>query len=650
MSGYGSIVGRTTMNLNSNALRYNLNRTQLEMFKVQQQLQTNQKYAAPSDGASATSAILQLTQQLQAREQWNLNLNEAKSSLDTIDSSLSEITKTLLESISIGSSQIGTGSTEDTRKDQAKVIDEQLKSILTLVNQQYSGLSLFGGNNGASNGGKVFEDFMGGIRYVGGSDNLQTNFGGINKQDFTSNGLDAFGALSSRIESNVDLQIKATPETRLEDIEGADQLGIRDGGIRVNVNGSEIYVNLSSAETMGDVVTRVNDAINLSAPGAGSLAVTDEGFSLSATAGNNITISESGGGATASDLGIKLTATPGTTVNGPSVNPKLTPQTELSSFGSSVDFASGLKVTQGGVTKTIDFSSAQTVEDMMNIVDQAELGIKLQINEAGTGFNLISEVSGIRLTVGENGGTTAHDLGISSLGDQTRLDSFREGLGVESVHDKTDFRVTTHDGTTFEVDVTGANTVKDVIDRINDAATTAGLTVGTDFSVGYASDGTGITFSDNTTGTSDFQIENINESQAAEHLGIAKNAGATNSFTSDDNAKVVVQNIFTNLMDLSAALYKNDVSGITFATDKLEDRNKEVILARAASSVDANRVALQLERSLELETSEKSMLSLIQEVDTTEAITQFQMLQVQLQASLQLGAQNMQNSLMNFLR
>ena len=600
--------------------------------------------------ASAASSILQLNQQLKAREQWNLNLNEAKGSLDTIDGTLASISKSLLESTAIGSGQIGTGSTADTRKDQSLVIEEKLKSILTLVNQQYNGLSLFGGNNGAANGGQVFQEFMGGIRYVGGTENLQTIFGGASKQDFTTNGLEAFGALSSRIESNIDLQVKATPETRIEDIEGADKLGIREGGVRVTVNGNEIFVDLASAETMGDITTRINGAINQAVPGAGSLSVTDEGFSLSSTPGNSITIAESGGGATASDLGIKLSASAGSTVNGPSVNPKLTPQTLLSSFGQAVDFASGIKVTQGGVTKTLDFSTAQTVEDMMNIVDQANLGLKLQVNEAGTGFNLISEVSGLRLTVGENGGTTAHDLGISSLGDQTRLENFREGFGVESVKDKTDFRVTLHDGTTFEVDTYGTQTLKDVIDRINDAATDAGVAVGTDFSIGYASDGTGLVFSDNTTGTSDFQIQNINESQAAEHLGIAKNAGITSSFTSDDNAKVVVQNLFTNLMDLSEALYKNDVSGITFATDKLEERNNEVILARAAVGVDANRVALQLERSQELETAEKSMLSLIQGVDTTEAITRFQMLQIQMQASLQVGAQNLQNSLMNFLR
>ena len=263
---------------------------------------------------------------------------------------------------------------------------------------------------------------------------------------------------------------------------------------------------------------------------------------------------------------------------------------------------------------------------------------------------MINEVSGLRMSVGENGGTTAHDLGISTLGDSTRLDTFREGRGVESIEGKTDLRITTHDGTSFEVDITGAVTVGDVITEINNAATAAGLAVGTDFSVGYASNGTGLSFTDNTVGTDSFQIQNVNSSIAAEHLGIAKNVGAANTFTGEDHAKVVVQSIFTNLMDLTAALQTNDESGIVFATDKLEARNDEVILARAKVGVDAKQVDLHMERSIELGQAEQSMLSVLQDTDFIEASTNFQMLQVQMQATLQLGAQMMQTTLMDFLR
>jgi len=47
---------------------------------------------------------------------------------------------------------------------------------------------------------------------------------------------------------------------------------------------------------------------------------------------------------------------------------------------------------------------------------------------------------------------------------------------------------------------------------------------------------------------------------------------------------------------------------------------------------------------------EKTTLSDLQDADLTEVITRFTQLQTQLQASLRVGAQNLQLSLLDFLR
>ncbi|WP_432799094.1 flagellin [Poriferisphaera sp. WC338] len=649
MSGFGPINSRTTTVLQMQTLQQNLQRTQLELFRAQQQVSTGKKYGAPSEGSSSVSAILQLQQTVNARVQWDLNLEQTGGILDTTDNALGSVTTTLTNSISIASSQIGIGSDADTRKDQAIVIDEHLQSILNIANQQYNGISLFGGNNGAVKGGNVFEEFLGGIRYVGGDQNLEASVGTINGQTFTSNGIESFGALSSRVESKTDLQVRLTSATNLNDLDGALNQGIRKGTVVVNVNGSEVQVDLSNADTVNDVAQRINQAIADINPVAGSVSLSGPSFALTATAGNTISIQNLGAGKTASDLGLDLTAA-STTVAGTSTKPRLTETTLVSALGASVDLTSGLQITQGGTTKTIDFSSANTIQDLINTVAEADLGVRLEINQAGNGVNLVSEVSGLRLTVGENGGTTARDLGISTLSEQTELASFREGLGVETKVGENDFQVQLHDGTTFEVDVTGAVTIQDVIDRMNAAATAAGATVPGDFNIGFATTGTGVVFTDNTAGGSNFAITNLGTSQAATHLGFVADGGAGSTITSEDNAKVVVDSLFTNLMDLSKSLRDNDESGIIFAGDKLEKRNDQVILARAAVGVEAQRVALEQERSKELGTAEKSMLSQLQDADFTESITKYQLLQTQLQAALQVGASNFQQSLLNFLR
>ncbi|MFW6031918.1 MAG: flagellin, partial [Phycisphaeraceae bacterium] len=328
---------------------------------------------------------------------------------------------------------------------------------------------------------------------------------------------------------------------------------------------------------------------------------------------------------------------------------RLTETTRLSDLGASVDFASGMQITQGSVTKTADFSSAQTVQDLMSVVDGLDLGLRLEINEKQTGVNLVSEVSGVRLSVGESGGTTAADLGLRTLGDATRLSEFRDGRGVEKIKGENDFAIALHDGTRFEVDLDGLSTVGDVVGEIQNAAAAAGVAAG-DFSVSHAATGNGLVFTDNTVGGDDFVIENIGESHAASHLGIAGNAGAGNTLAGEDHATVRVEGMFTHLIDLRDSLSSNDESGITLAGSRLEDDIAALGEARGNVGVQAKKAEDEKVRLEDRQLMEETMLSDLQDADLTEVITRFTQLQQQLQASLRVGAQNMQMNLMDFLR
>ena len=76
------------------------------------------------------------------------------------------------------------------------------------------------------------------------------------------------------------------------------------------------------------------------------------------------------------------------------------------------------------------------------------------------------------------GGQTATQLGIRSFAASTRLDDFNDGLGVEIISGSVDpvsgapdpaadidFEITMRDGTTFSVDLSGATTVQEPLDR-----------------------------------------------------------------------------------------------------------------------------------------------------------------------------------------
>jgi len=134
--------------------------------------------------------------------------------------------------------------------------------------------------------------------------------------------------------------------------------------------------------------------------------------------------------------------------------------------GITLDVASGLHIVNDGKTYEVDLSTAKTVEDLLNRIEGSGAGLNAEINASRTGIDVRSRLSGVDFSIGENGGTTASELGIRTLTDSVRLEDLNKGRGVDSV-DGTDFFVVRNDGTQLAIDVSGAETVGDVLNRIN---------------------------------------------------------------------------------------------------------------------------------------------------------------------------------------
>ncbi len=651
MSTISPLLSRTSNLMSSELLRRRLQETQRELLLAQDQASTGKRLSRGSDAPSSISAVLFLNQAKIEREQQKINLEHGSGVLNLADSSLRDITDILIDSQQIASSQIGVGSDATTRATQAEVIDAQLEGAIQAANRKFNGLSIFGGNNGASGNDPVFESFLGGVRYTGSTESLRNDVGALVDLPFNANGLDSLGALSSRVKSLVDLDPQANAQVRLSEVDGARGQGFAAGAVQLSINGGLTTVDLTTADTLDDVLIRVNDAISTAAPGAGALSLGPAGYSLTANAGNTITISDASGGFTAADLGIDLSVTSGTSAGG-DIGVRLTERTLLSDFGTVIDFTSGLQITQGLQTEVADFSSATTVQDMQNVIDALDLGLRLTINDAGTGLDLVSEVSGIELSIGENGGTTAEDLGVRTFGSSTLLSDLRGGLGVDRTPaGEPDLNIQLHDGRLLEIDLAAANTVGDVVDAIRNAATASGLALGTDFDAVLSPVGNGIILTDNTSGASfDFSVTNAGLSFAADHLGIRANALSGSTITGTDEGAVTVQNLFTHLKELSTALRNNDELGISLAGSSLESDIDHVVTARARVGVQARRIDDQLVLIEDRDIQEQTMLSQLQDADLTEVLTRFAQLQTQLQASLQIGSANQQLTLLDFLR
>jgi flagellin-like hook-associated protein FlgL len=197
--------------------------------------------------------------------------------------------------------------------------------------------------------------------------------------------------------------------------------------------------------------------------------------------------------------------------------------TGTTAHGSGLDFdkSAGLQILNGGQVHTIDISAAVTVEDLLNTLNGSPADLLAEISPDGRTLSVRSRLSGADFAIGENGGNTATQLGLRTFTLTTRLEDLNHGLppGVHPNVIGDDFLIRRKDGVELRFDVSSYNTVGDVINAINTHADN--LDPNTRVVARLAVNGNGIELvDDGLTGTGQLTIEKINNSQAAEDLGL----------------------------------------------------------------------------------------------------------------------------------
>ena len=316
--------------------------------------------------------------------------------------------------------------------------------------------------------------------------------------------------------------------------------------------------------------------------------------------------------------------------------------------GEALDQSSGLKVTNGGDTVTIDISAAETVEDLLNILNQSELGLQTEINPAKNGINIRSRLSGADLTIGEvSGGKTATQLGVRSLTEVTRIEDFNRGVGV-LVDEEAEFTIeltTAGLPTTYTIDLTGAKTVDDVFTAIS--AQSLG-----DLSAQLVADGNGIELVDNTgpPGADSLRVEG----QVAQYLGFFENSeteasSTSGTLTAEDRNTLEVNSTFNTLMRLREALANDDFPAIGREISRMDEDLDRVNFARSEIGARLQSLDSLQSRHQDEEVALKSALSQEIDVDLAEAISEFTTRQFALQSALQTSANLLQMSILNFI-
>jgi flagellar hook-associated protein 3 FlgL len=195
--------------------------------------------------------------------------------------------------------------------------------------------------------------------------------------------------------------------------------------------------------------------------------------------------------------------------------------------GAAFDQNSGIQIVNGGKTYTVSFSGAKTVQDLLNDINGSGASVLAQINSAGTGINVQSRLSGSDFSIGENGGQTATQLGIRTFNASTPLTSLNYGQGVKHVTGG-DFTIQRKDGVTFNIDISSAKTIGDVLNLINNNATNTASGVPVVAQLNTFGNGIELV-DDDLSNTATLSVSDLNSSTAAQDLGLVPLASTTSN-------------------------------------------------------------------------------------------------------------------------
>lgn len=640
MASIPSNLPRVSNNLRTSITTQNLLGTQTRLLKVQNQLATGKQLSTPSDNPGSAAIIQSIRKTLEQRDAYLANLKFAQSQLGTVDTTLGELTDLLREADQIASANVGSDVSADARASAAAIIGRIYSQAFSLANRQFEGAYLFAGDRSTA---PPFVESGGGVKFVGSTNVLKNDFDEGATLAFMVDGNEVFGALTTRIQGTEDLTPAVTGATRLADLRGATGSGVRLGSIVLGNGSTAATVDLSRADTLEDVA----DAINAAGVGGITASITGDRLTLTGGGGDDITVQESAGGTTAADLGIAraVGAGAGAPLNGQPLQAKVTPLTRLADLrgGAGLDL-SGLNITNGQTAQTIDLSSAVTVEDLLNAVNGSTVNVRAAIADDGRRINLLNPTQGVPLTVGENGGATAEQLGIRSFAPGSKLSEFNDGRGIRGV-DGVDFTVTDSTGVAFGVDLGAAQTVQDVLDAINTAAGLAGAGV----SATLATTGNGIVLTDIAGGAGTLSVANAPFSRAVDDLGLDVLA-AGNVIAGRDTNAVESRGMFANLIALQNALRGNDQRAITQSAERLKGDLDRIIRVRGETGARVQELEDRQQRLEDQNITTRALLAEIEDVDFAEAITRFQTLQTALQATLQTAGATLNLSLLDFLQ
>lgn len=636
------LPGRVPLSLQSGRLTRYLNFSKESLQTLQDQLSSGRKYDLLSDAPGQTLQAVALQRTIQSQDALKQAHITNQGTFGATDSALGTVSTALNRARAIAQQGIGSSATAAEKRTLADEVGSLIQGTINSLNTNYNGRYLFAGTNGRTIPFAL--DGTGQVRYSGDDRAIEIFADADLLIAGNVDGGRSLGGLSAGLATDINPAI--TLGTRLSDLNGGR--GVSEGLLDVTIqNGGSIKrtVDLRGAETLQDVKTRIEAAFQGSGQTISVNIASSNPFGLQITPGaGTVTVEDAPGSRTATSLGINSTAA--AVINGADLQPRLSNSTPLSALNGGTGIGStvgaGLRIVNGSQTTVVDLNGATTVGDVLNRITLADPDTAARISDDGTGIVVSTRLSGVDFSIGENGGTNAAGLGIRTLTAATRLADLNRGRGVDLTANGGDLQITRRDGTnTTAVNLTGAETVQDVINKIN--AADPGVLVAS-----LNTTGNGISLTDSS-GTGALSIAATNLST---QLGLdgTNNGGTAGVLAGRDVNPQSADGPLDTLVRLRAALQAGDNAEIKRLIPKIEQAadkvsalrgdvgSRQQLLDNIVNHIDDSAVELK-----------KTLGGLI-DTDTAEAITKVFAQQQALEAALQVASRSMNLSVLQFLQ
>ena len=258
-SFYPVVAGRTSDSLSRYRSLYQVQVSKLGIQQLEDQLSSGKRFSLPSQDPTAAVRVIGLQRDLEFRDQTLRNLDSSQGYLNVTESTLGNVQDTLTEIRGLGVESAGNVSSDEERAGWVSQINASIDRLTAAANTRYQDRYLF---SGGTVGTPTISNANNKIQFAGNDLNLLTIADNGEYIAHNVTGQKAFGLISEGVVSRVDLDPAAIGSTRLADLNGGK--GISPGGIQLSNGLENLTVDLSGAETLDNVLERVNNAAPLS--------------------------------------------------------------------------------------------------------------------------------------------------------------------------------------------------------------------------------------------------------------------------------------------------------------------------------------------------------------------------------------------------